>query len=120
MSFLGCTFSFLLNSCNPPYTLLLENSKPFRAEHPLVTKNIPVAWGIPFPPTRGGDLSHRDQNKILVHTLNLNFSMRTICTFHITMQTYNFRFILLPVKINRIKNFSALLYTCLSFIPRDA
>ena len=71
---------FLLNSCNPPYTLLLKNRKPFRVEHPLVTKYIPVAWGIPFPPTPGGDLSYRVQNKILVHTLNLDL-------FHVTMQT---------------------------------
>ena len=39
-----------------------------------------VAWGIPFPPTPGGDLSYQVQNKILVYTLNLNL-------FHVTMQT---------------------------------
>ena len=43
--------------------------------------------GYTLPATPGGGLSHRIQNKILVHSLNLNFSMRTVCIFHITMQT---------------------------------
>ena len=33
-----------------------------------------------LPATPGGDLSYRVQNKILVHTLNLDL-------FHVTMQT---------------------------------